>query len=53
MEALAPDTDGENEALVPEPETDEAELDACAEPALCPEDWLGLFLEVPREPVAA
>jgi hypothetical protein len=52
-EALAPDTDGENERLVPEPETDEAELEACAEPVLCPEAWLGLFRAVPREPVTA
>ena len=49
----APDADGENEALVPEPETDELELDACAEPVPWPEAWLGLFRDVPREPVAA
>jgi len=53
VEALDPETDGKNERLVPEPETDEAELEACAEPVLCPEAWLGLFRAVPREPVAA
>ena len=52
-EALAAETDGENEALVPEPETDEVALEACAEPVPWSEDWLGLFREVPREPVAA
>ena len=31
-EALAPDTEGENEAMVLEPETVEAVLAACAEP---------------------
>lgn len=53
VEALAPETDGENEALVPEPEIGEAELEACAEPVPWPVDWLGLFREVPLEPVAA
>lgn len=53
VEALTPETDGENEVLVPEPETDEAELEACAEPVPWPVDWLGLFREVPLEPVAA
>jgi hypothetical protein len=53
VEALAPETDGENEAPVPEPETDEAELEASAEPVPWPVDWLGLFREVPLEPVAA
>ncbi|MFM1555287.1 MAG: hypothetical protein ACKJR1_02245 [Limisphaerales bacterium] len=31
-EALASDTEGENEAMAPEPETVEAVLAACAEP---------------------
>jgi len=31
-EALAPNTEGENEAMAPEPETVEAVLAACAEP---------------------
>ena len=53
VEALALETDGENEAPVPDPETDEAELEASAEPVLWPVDWLGLFREVPLEPVAA
>ena len=53
VDALAPETDGENEAPVPEPLTDELELDACAEPVPEPEVWLGLFRDVPREPVAA
>ena len=56
-EALTPETDGENEALIPAPETNEAELEACADPVPWPVDWpvdwLGLFLEVPLEPVAA
>ena len=38
---------------MPEPLTDELELDACAEPVPEPEVWLGLFRDVPREPVAA
>jgi hypothetical protein len=53
VEALVPDTDGENEALVPEPEIDAAELDACAEPVPWPVVWVGPFRAVPREPVAA
>ena len=48
-----PDADGENEALIPAPETNEAELEASADPVPWPVDWLGLFLEVPLEPVAA
>ena len=51
-EALTPETDGENEALIPAPETNEAELEACADPVPWPVDWFGLFLEVPLEPVA-
>ena len=48
-----PDAEGENEPLVPEPDTDEAELDACAEPLPCPVNWLGLFRDAPFEPDAA
>jgi hypothetical protein len=48
-----PDADGENEALAPEPEIDEAELDACAVPVPWPVVWLGPCRAVPREPVAA
>ena len=53
VEALTPETDGENEALIPAPETNEAELEACADPVPWPVDWLGLFLVVSLEPVAA
>lgn len=52
-EALAPDTEGENEAVGPEPETVEAVLAACADRLDCAIDWLGLLRAVPREPVAA
>jgi hypothetical protein len=50
---VTPDPVGENERPVLEPEIDDAVLEACAEPMPCPEDWLGPFREVPREPVAA
>jgi hypothetical protein len=53
VEALAPDTDGENEAVAPKPETADAVLAARAVPLARAIDWLGLFRAVPREPVAA
>jgi len=51
--ALVPETDGEIVPLLPAPETEAALLAARAEPVACPEDWLGPFRDVPREPVAA
>ena len=45
--------EGEKDPFVPEPETDEAELDPCAEPVPCPLSWLGLFRDAPAEPDAA
>ena len=48
-----PETDGEKVPLPPAPETEAALLAARAEPVTCPEDWLGPFRAVPREPVAA
>ena len=54
VEALAPETDGENEAMEPETaDAVDAVLAARAEPLARAIDWLGLFLAVPREPVAA
>ena len=51
--ARDPETDGEKEPLAPDPETEAEVLAACAEAVPCPDELLGLFRAVPRDPVAA
>ena len=47
------EVDGANDPLVPEPAMAEAELEACAEPVVPPEEPVGLLRDEPLAPLAA